>query len=206
MLKISPSISAKRNGQRSNRRQPEHRLAKGGKHQSAPMLLGASAPISLYQRARSASAMSADSFFPRPRATRSATSMVALRSTRSIRLFKASSGQLFCRRRSSRVDAKVVRNPESRQFRAGKIQTDPLFSLLASFFRGFPAAKCRELAIRCALNGVDESMDIQRLGPNLDRSPCERIGGFRCRPYFSAALARCQMSQRKESWTHEEEI
>ena len=34
-----------------------------------------------------------------------------------------------------------------------------------------------ELAIRCVLNRVSKSTDIQRLGPNLDRSPreCGRI-------------------------------
>jgi excisionase family DNA binding protein len=34
-----------------------------------------------------------------------------------------------------------------------------------------PAADRAELAIRCASNRVGESTDVQRLGPNLDRSP-----------------------------------
>ena len=57
---------------------------------------------------------------------------------------------------------------------AGEIAARPLFSLLASFSGAFLPTSS-ELAIRCALpcalNRVGRSMDIQRLGPNLDRLP-----------------------------------
>lgn len=39
----------------------------------------------------------------------------------------------------------------------------------AHLSRGFPAATRFELAIRCVLNRLGESMDIQRLCPNFDR-------------------------------------
>ena len=50
-----------------------------------------------------------------------------------------------------------------------------------------------ELAIRCALNRVGKSTDIQRLGPNLDRAPRECIrdsaaGMFSLGPSYARLL------------------
>lgn len=139
--------------------------------------------------------MSVDSFLPRARATRSATSMVGLRSPALqetdalITGFKASSGYLFDGGGDQQSTRKLSETRNQKQFRVGEIPADPLFCLLAGFFRRFPAATRCELAIRCALNRVGESTDIQRLGPNLDRSPRECRGcGFRYKPIFSVAL------------------
>ena len=50
-----------------------------------------------------------------------------------------------------------------------KSRPDPSSSILVTFFQRFPVAARSELAIRCALNRVGKSMDIQRLCPNFDR-------------------------------------
>jgi hypothetical protein len=83
----------------------------------------------------------------------------------------------------SRVDPKVVGNRGIKDI-SGRANSGPtVYSPNANFFRRFPTATRPELAIRCALNRVSKSTDIQRLCPNLDRSPRE-CGGFRCKPLF----------------------
>ena len=53
-----------------------------------------------------------------------------------------------------------------------------------------------ELAIRCALNRVGKSTNIQRLGPNLDRSPRECICGFWRKPFScSSGCGRTALRQ-----------
>src|ERR1700722_15601617 len=51
-----------------------------------------------------------------------------------------------------------------------KSRPDPSSSILVTFFQRFPVAARSELAIRCALNRVGKSTDIQRLCPNFDHT------------------------------------
>ncbi len=74
--------------------------------------------------------------------------------------------------------------------------------LFASFFRRFPVAARSELAIRCLLNRVSKSTDIQRLGPSLDRSPRE-CGRISLQAFISLApqyVRRLGFQEHGKSW------
>lgn len=84
-------------------------------------------------------------------------------------------------RRSTTMAEGMERNASQLRSRKGRVELGlkhlglgretlaDVVLLLANLFRRFPGAKRSELAIRCVLNRVGESMDIQRLCPNFDR-------------------------------------